>query len=152
MRYYFCLMAFLLSTTSFASALLDVTPSNKTQFLALIKDKQGNYKAKEGGDAVCQNASFSLIKEPTQGFSLGTLIDFSDLHNGTQVKKIPHFCVVSSKLKYFVNGIVRTKRYFRCENEDDNGSTTEDLRFKDNGNITYTLSKPDVSCVFEKQK
>ena len=56
---------------------------NKTQFLALIKDKQGDYKTKEGSDAVCQNASFSLIKDPTQGFSLGTLIDFSDLHNGT---------------------------------------------------------------------
>ena len=151
MRYYFCLVAFLLSTSSIASALLDVKPSNKTQFLALIKDKQGDYKTKEGSDVVCQNASFSLIKDPTQGFSLGTLIDFSDLHNGTQVKKIPNFCVVSSKLKYFVNGIVRTKRYFRCDNEDDNGSTTEDLRFKDNADITYTLSKPDVSCVFEKQ-
>lgn len=151
MRYYFCLVFFLFSTSSYASALLDVKPSNKTQFLALIKDKQGNYKVKEGSDAVCQNASFSLIKEPMQGFRLGTLIDFSDLHNGTQVKKIPNYCVVSSKLKYFVNGIVRTKRYFRCDNEGDNGSTTEDLRFKDNGNITYTLSKPDVSCVFEKQ-
>ena len=151
MRYYFCLVAFLLSTSSIASALLDVKPSNKTQFLALIKDKQGDYKTKEGSDAVCQNASFSLIKDPTQGFSLGTLIDFSDLHNGTQVKKIPNFCVVSSKLKYFVDGIVRTKLYFRCDNEDDNGSTTEDLRFKDNGNITYTLSKPEVSCVLEKQ-
>ncbi|MBD57625.1 hypothetical protein [uncultured Pseudoalteromonas sp.] len=151
MRSYFWIVAFLFSNSALASALLDVKPSNKTQFLSLIKDKQGEYAAKEGSDAVCQNASFSLIKTPTQGFSLGTLIDFSDLHNGTQVKKIPNFCVVSSKLKYFVDGIVRTKRYFRCDNEDDNGSTTEDLRFKDNGNITYTLSKPNVSCVFEKQ-
>lgn len=151
MRYYFFLVAFLFSTSPYASALLDVKPSNKTQFLSLIKDKQGDYKVKEGSDTVCQNTSFTLIREPTQGFSLGTLIDFSDLHNGTQVKKIPNFCVISSKLKYFVNGIVRTKRYFRCDNEADNGSTTEDLRFKDNGNITYALNKPEVSCVFEKQ-
>ena len=50
MRYYFCLVAFLLSTSSIASALLDVKPSNKTQFLALIKDKQGDYKVKAGSD------------------------------------------------------------------------------------------------------
>ncbi len=151
MKYYVCLMFFLFSASTLASALLDVKPSNKTQFLALIKDKHGDYKVKEGSDIVCQNASFKLINSQTQGFSLGSLIDFSDLHNGTQVKKIPEFCIVSSKLKYFVNGIVRTKRYFRCDNKDDEGSTIEDLRFKSDGTISYTLNKPTVSCVFIKQ-
>lgn len=151
MRYYFFLLAFLLPTSLFASALLDVKPSNKTQFLSLIKDKQGDYQTTEASDAVCKSASFLLIREPTQGFKIGDEIDFSDLHNGTQVKKIPEFCIVSSKLKYFVNGIVRTKRYFRCDNEEDNTTTIEDLRFKDNGQITYTLSKPQISCIFEKQ-
>ena len=48
MRYYAYLVLFLFSTSLFASALLDVKPSNKTQFLSLIKTKQGDYKADEG--------------------------------------------------------------------------------------------------------
>ncbi|MCF7499693.1 hypothetical protein [Pseudoalteromonas sp. L1] len=150
MRYYLCLMAFLFSTSLFASALLDVKPSNKTQFLSLIKTKQGDYQAKEGSNELCKGAPFKLVKQPTQGFNLGTLIDFSDLHNGTRTRKIPNFCIVSSKLKYFVNGIVRTKRYFRCDDESDATTIVEDLRFKDSNTITYTLNQPEISCVYEK--
>ncbi|MGX1111005.1 hypothetical protein ACSSVW_000384 [Pseudoalteromonas sp. MBR-15] len=151
MRYYYCLVLFLFSNSLLASALLDVKPSNKTQFLSLIKAKQGDYALVSGSDEVCKSAPFSLVKQPTQGFTLGSLIDFSDLHNGTQTKKIPDFCIVTSKLKYFVNGIVRTNRYSRCNDENDEGTTVEDLRFEDNDKITYTLSQPAVSCVFEKQ-
>ena len=125
-------------------------PSNKTQFLSLIKTKQGDYKANEGSHELCKSASFKLVQQPTQGFNLGTLIDFIDLHNGTRTRKIPNFVLLVQNWNISLTALSELKRYFRCDDENDATTIVEDLRFNDSNTITYTLSQPELSCVYEK--
>ncbi|WP_404344087.1 hypothetical protein [Pseudoalteromonas mariniglutinosa] len=126
-------------------------PSNKPQLLAVVNANLGDYLPVEDSDSQCQAASLQILNTSTGGFSLGRLIDFSALHNGTQTKKIADFCLVTTQLKYVRNGIIRSQRYNRCKNKDDEGSVVDSVMFKEDGQIVYTLSKPALKCVFVKQ-
>jgi len=131
-----------------------VLPSNKTKFESLFNSKAGSYTLLNGDPIFCDSGRLKWLDDtqPDLGFSLGNLITFNGLHNGTQTNKVPNFCLVTTKFKYTSEGVAMTLRHDRCKNDDDALDTTKTLRFLANHKINFTINNNQVECTFELQR
>lgn len=131
-----------------------VLPSNKTKFESLFNSKAGSYTLLNGDPTFCDSGQLKWLDDtqPDLGFSLGNLITFNGLHNGTQTNKVPNFCLVTTKFKYTSEGITMALRHDRCDNPEDSLDSSQTLRFLAGNKLQYTVEDTDVMCNFELQR
>ena len=127
-------------------------PSNKARFIPLLKSKLGAYQVISANSSLCVDSQlhFTNKNNPSEGFRLGKQIVFGTLHNGTQTKKKPNFCFITSSLRYKSDGLDNGLRMTRCDKSINERTIRQTIRFLPNGILKYTLSDPSVECTFKK--